>query len=144
MKKSKSWMLLAMLILSSLCIESHAQALHIYGGSNGGEYMGCLNCNSYDSNSIWNEYGTYGSSYNSESIWNEYGTYGSKYSSFSPWNTYSTDPPGIYDSEGGFYGYLTVNKYTYNRADFDLAELVCEFHELIRDDVSKWYDKIFE
>ena len=87
MKKSKSWMLLAMLTLSSLCIESHAQALHIYGGSNGGEYMGCLNCNSYDSNSIWNEYGTYGSSYNSESIWNEYGTYGSKYSSFSPWNT---------------------------------------------------------
>ena len=50
----------------------------------------------------------------------------------------------IYDSDGGFYGYLTVNEYMHDRADFDLAELVCEFHELIREDVDGWYDKIFE
>lgn len=120
------------------------QSLHLYGGADDDEYMGCLNCDSYDGNSIWNEYGTYGSSYNPNSIWNEYGTFGSEYSAYSPWNAYSSEPPGIYDSNGGFYGYLTVNEYMQDRAEFDLAELVCEFHELIREDVSGWYDKIFE
>ena len=129
-------------LLTSTIVQ--AQALHIYGGRNGDEYMGCLNCSSYDSNSIWNEYGTSGSSYNSESIWNEYGTFGSEYSVYSPWNAYTSEPPGLYDSDGGFYGYLTANEYMHDRADFDRAELVCDFHELIREDVSGWYDKIFE
>jgi len=142
MKKRQSWMMLGLLALSPLSIS--AQALHLFGGSDGDDYLGCLNCNIYESNSIWNEYGTYGSSYNSESIWNEYGTYGNEYNSSSPWNAYSTNPPGIYDSEGVFYGYLTVNEYMHNRADFDLAVLVCEFHELIRGDVSAWYNKLFE
>jgi len=63
---------------------SFGQTLHLYGGENNKQYLGCLNCNNYDSDSIWNEYGTYGSSYNSNSIWNEYGTYGNKYNSYSP------------------------------------------------------------
>ncbi len=46
--------------------------LHLYGGQNHDEYLGCLNCDSYDKNSIWNEYGTYGNEYNSYSPWNEY------------------------------------------------------------------------
>lgn len=142
MKRTHSWVLLGFLVLSP--ISNSAQALHLFGGSDGDEYMGCLNCSSYDSNSIWNEYGTYGSSYNSESIWNEYGTFGSEYSAYSPWNAYSSEPPGVYDSDGGFYGYLTVNEYMHDRADFDLAELVCEYHELIREDVDGWYNKIFE
>lgn len=136
--------LLLLGVLFGSTLSALAQALHLYGGRDGDKYLGCLNCNSYDRNSIWNEYGTYGSSYNSESIWNEYGTFGSEYSTYSPWNAYSSEPPGIYDSEGGFYGYLTANKYFHNRAEFDLAELVCEFYEFIRDDVDGWYNKIFE
>lgn len=129
------------LVISALV---QGQTLHIYGGNNHDVYLGCLNCNKYDKNSIWNAYGTYGSKYNSNSIWNAYGTYGSKYNSASPWNSYFNDPPVIVDKDGGFYGYFTTNKYKSKRADFDLVEVLYEYHELIRDDVSKWYDKIFE
>lgn len=129
------------LVISALV---QGQTLHIYGGNNHDVYLGCLNCNKYDKNSIWNAYGTYGSKYNSNSIWNAYGTYGSKYNSASPWSSYSNDPPVIVDKDGGFYGYFTTNKYKSKRADFDLVEVLYEYHELIRDDVSKWYDKIFE
>lgn len=71
----------------------NGQTLHLYGGPNHDVYLGCLNCNNYDSNSIWNTYGNYGSVYNSNSIWNKYGTYGSEYNSYSPWNSYTTTNP---------------------------------------------------
>jgi hypothetical protein len=76
-----------------------------------GTFLGTLNENAYDSNSIYNEYGTYGSKYNAKSIFNQYGNYGSDYSSLSPFNQYSTSPPGLYDRQGNFYGTLSVNRY---------------------------------
>jgi hypothetical protein len=132
------------LILIAFCQTVYSQQLYIYGGSNHDEFLGCLNSNGYDSNSIWNEYGTYGNSYNSKSIWNEYGTYGSEYSSYSPWNEYATEPPVVVDKEGNFYGYLTVNEYKSQRADFDLALIMYKYYDLIRENVSKWYEKIFD
>lgn len=137
---------LILTVLLSLTIATfvNGQTLHIYGGSNHDVYLGCLNCNKYDQNSIWNAYGTYGSKYNSNSIWNAYGTYGSKYNAYSPWNAYSNDSPVIVDKDGDFYGYFTTNRYKSKRADSGLVETLYKYHELIRDDVSKWYDKIFE
>ena len=129
------------LILTSI---TYGQTLHLYGGNNHDVYLGCLNCDSYDSNSIWNEYGTYGNSYNSKSIWNEYGTYGNEYNSNSPWNEYSNDSPVVVDKDGNFYGYFTLNEYRSKRADFKLALTIYKYYDLIRDDVGKWYDKIFE
>lgn len=120
------------------------QTLHLYGGQNHDVYLGCLNCDSYNSNSIWNEYGTYGNSYNSKSIWNEYGTYGNEYNSYSPWNEYSNSPPVVVDKEGNFYGYFTLNEYKSKRADFGLALTIYKYYDLIRNDVGKWYNKIFE
>lgn len=119
------------------------KALHIYGGQSHDTYLGCLNCSDMDKNSIWNEYGTYGSSYNANSIWNEYGTYGSEYNQYSPWNAYSSNPPVIVDKEGNFYGYFTVNEYKDKRAEFELALTIYKYYDLIREDVSKWYDKLF-
>ena len=119
------------------------QTLHLYGGKNHDDYLGCLNCNSYDQNSIWNEYGKYGNIYNSNCIWNEYSTYGNEYNSYSPWNSYSNYPPVVVDMDGNFYGYFTVNEYKSKRAEFDLALLIYKYHELIRKDVGKWYEKIF-
>ena len=71
-------------------------------------YLGKL-ANEYDSDSIFNEYGTYGSEYSSKSIWNEYSTFGSEYSSYSPFNSYTSTPPMIIKS-GKVIGYLTTNK----------------------------------
>jgi hypothetical protein len=137
-------LILTALLSVAIATTTSGQTLHIYGGSNHDVYLGCLNCSKYDTNSIWNAYGTHGSKYNSNSIWNAYGTYGSKYNSSSPWNAYSNDPPVIVDADGGFYGYFTANRHKSKRADFSLAETLYEYHELIRDDVSEWYDKIFD
>lgn len=82
-----------LLIITGFSTTCISQTLHIYGGQNQDEYLGCLNCNNYDKNSIWNEYGTYGSEYNSNS----------------PWNSYGSNPPVIVDKDGEFYVYFTVN-----------------------------------
>ena len=84
------------------------QTLMIFGGEDHDVYLGKLNASKYEAESIWNEYGSYGSSYSSTSIWNEYSSYGSDYSSYSPFNEYATYPPVIVDAQGNFYGYFTA------------------------------------
>ncbi len=139
----KSKIFLITLILFFV-LRIQAQELHIFGGKNHDVYLGCLNCSKYDSNSIWDNYGDYGSKYSESSIWNQYGDYGSQYSDYSPWNKYASYPPVIVDMEGNFYGYFTVNQYHSNRADFSLVLLLYKFYDLIREDPSEWYGKIFE
>jgi hypothetical protein len=78
--------------------------------ANDGQFLGKLSLNRYDTESISNPYGDYGSRYSNFSIYNPYGDYGSRYSSLSPFNPYSSTPPNIY-LNGQFYGYLTKNRY---------------------------------
>ena len=61
-----------------------------------GKFLGNLNSNPYDPNSVSNPYGRYGSPYSSDSINNPYGQYGSRYSNTSPNNPYATQAPQIY------------------------------------------------
>lgn len=122
----------------------HSQTLHLYAGDDHTIYLGCLNCNDYDKDSIWNEYGIYGNSYNSKSIWNNYGKYGNSYNATCPWNSYASQPPVVVDKDGNFYGYLAVNEYQNKRANFELAILLYKYHNDISEDVSSWYGKIFE
>ncbi len=63
-----------------------------------GQFLGNLNSNQYDPNSVSNPYGKYGSKYSSTSINNQYGTYGSQYSNQSATNPYATDAPIIVDN----------------------------------------------
>jgi hypothetical protein len=76
--------------------------------ANDGTYLGKITTNMYDSNSIANPYGYYGSKYSSRSILNEYGTYGSAYSIQSPFDKYSSTPPEIVQN-GVVIGYVTTN-----------------------------------
>ena len=85
--------------------------LMIFGGEDHKTYLGCLNCNEYATDSVFNSYGAHGSPYSSESIWNHYGQYGSPYSTYSACNPYASDPPVIVDQNGAYYGRLTVNEY---------------------------------
>jgi len=66
---------------------------------NTGEYLGNLNSNPYDPNSVSNPYGQYGSPYSEKSINNPYGKYGSPYSADSVNNPYVSPSPfgGIHD-----------------------------------------------
>lgn len=74
-------------------------------------FLGTINFNKYDNDSLANKYGTYGSQYSQDSIFNKYGTYGSQYSSQSPFNEYTHTPPIILDSNSRIIGKLTVNMY---------------------------------
>lgn len=99
------------ILILQLSILSAMDKIMIFGGSNHDVYLGCLNCSEYDSDSVLNEYSSYGSEYSSNSIFNEYSQYGGEYSSYSPCNEYATYPPVIVDENGNFFGYLTVNEF---------------------------------
>lgn len=86
-------------------------SLKLYADDINGTYLGKLTTNTYNSESIFNKYGTYGSEYSSKSIWNKYGTYGSEYSSYSAFNKYAFSPPKIVDSNGKVIGRVTVNEF---------------------------------
>lgn len=135
-----------LLIIIIICISAPALAqktLYIYGGEGRDIFLGCLNCDNHNSKSIWNEHGAYGSRYNAKSIWNEYGNYGSDYSNYSPFNQYANYPPVVVDKDGVFCGYFTVNEGKLKRADFKLLQIIYKNYDMIRDDVGKWYNKIF-
>jgi hypothetical protein len=72
-----------------------------------GRYLGRFT-NRYDSESVLNEYGSYGSRYATNSTNNDYGTYGSRYGSLSARNPYTSTPPIIVKS-GVAIAYYTVN-----------------------------------
>ncbi len=70
-------------------------------------FHGCLDCNKYESESVCNKYGTFGSKYSSVSIWNKYGL-GSKYDDNSPFSKYGNGLK-VVDTKGNFYGTLSIS-----------------------------------
>ena len=83
----------------------------VFGGEGHHTYLGCLSCSEYATDSVFNVYGDHGSRYSEASIWNHYSDFGSRYSDYGACNPYANDPPVIVDSEGEFYGRLTLNAY---------------------------------
>lgn len=86
-------------------------------------YLGKI-ASQYDSDSIFNEYGTYGSEYSSSSIWNEYSTFGSEYSDYSPFNEYTSTPPMIIKNQQ-IIAYLTTNKYIQGAISPNYLKALC-------------------
>lgn len=79
---------------------------------NGYEYIGSIS-NPYGSDSIANEYGSYGSEYSSKSMFNDYSNWGNEYSSYSAFNDYTSRPPILVNSDYEIVGYVTTNDYKY-------------------------------
>ncbi|WP_420971602.1 hypothetical protein [Bradyrhizobium sp. B120] len=133
--------LLSLVLAVAVATNASAQtpALLLFGGKDHKVFLGCFNCNRYDSGSICNKYGDVGSKYSADSIWNAYGNFGSKYSGDSPWNKYSSSAPIIVDRSGNSYGYFSANAYLSNRTQIDalarLADFVAE-----KDDLDKARD----
>lgn len=71
-------------------------------------YLGKLS-NEFNSESIFNEFGTYGNEFSSSRIWNEFSTFGNEFNSYSPFNGFSSTPPMLI-KDGKIIAYLTVNK----------------------------------
>jgi hypothetical protein len=108
-----------------------APALLLFGGQDHKKFLGCLNCPSLSANSVWNQFGQYGSPFNGDSIWNQYGPWGSPYNNESPWNAYSTTPPVIVDNDGKFYGYFTANQFMAGRTQISWAVWLLDHHDYV-------------
>lgn len=81
-----------------------------------GEFIGKITTNSYDSQSILNEFGRFGGKFSSTSIFNDFGRYGGEFSRMSPFNQTTSTPPRIFKGER-FVGYLTRNESKTPRVD---------------------------
>src|SRR5919106_5559325 len=68
-----------------------ATKLMVFAGPGHRTYLRCLSCSQYDAESIFNQYGTYGSQYGAQSILNPYSSFGSAYSATSACNPYASD-----------------------------------------------------
>lgn len=120
------------LCLSVLCFSIQASSFdycyykgcYLFAQDNNQQFLGYITDNEYVSNSIVNQYGTYGSQYSTTSIINEYSQYGSEYGMYSAYNKYASSPPVIceYRSDGNYYAiaYLTKNTAKTPRVDPDL------------------------
>lgn len=93
------------LAFAALATPSLAQSL-ILVDPQSGTYLGNLNSNRYDPNSVANPYGQYGSPYSPNSINNPYGQYGSPYSPNSARNPYATQAPIIINPYSSGSNYL--------------------------------------
>lgn len=96
----------ALLIFSlSLPAASHAQNGPILVDPSTGKYLGNLNSNRFDPNSVANPYGRFGSRYSPDSINNPYGRYGSPFSPNSARNPYTNQGPIIIRPYGSGFGF---------------------------------------
>jgi hypothetical protein len=73
-----------------------------------GAFLGWVSSNRYDSQSICNQYGQYGSPYSAKSVLNQYGQYGSRYSVMGAYNPIAQKPP-ILVRDGQPIAFLTKN-----------------------------------
>ncbi len=88
------YIFVAMILISTSALSQSPQLR-----SADGRYLGNLNSNQYDPNSVANPYGRYGSQYSPDSINNQYGRYGSPSGSESVNNPYAGGqytPPPVY------------------------------------------------
>lgn len=83
--------------------------LKLYADDQDKTYLGMLTTNTLEPDSIFNEYGLYGSKYALNSIFNKYGLFGGTYSLYSSFNKYTLTPPIIVDEDGNIIGKLTTN-----------------------------------
>ena len=137
----KFYLLLFLTITFSF--SAYSQKLLIYGGEKHDIYLGCLSCDKFDSDSIWNKFGLYGSKFNAQSIWNKYGKYGGSFSDYSPFNKFARNPPVLVDANGKFYGYFTADRFFTKRTSDRLALSIVENWEVIADDVWEGYEKFY-
>jgi len=85
--------------------------LELYGGQGFTQYLGCLSCNEFVRDSVFNQFGPHGSRFSSISIWNNFSPYGSQFSSHSPCNLFASNPPRVVNTANNTYVELTLNTF---------------------------------
>jgi hypothetical protein len=85
--------------------------LLLFADDGTGTYLGCITCSNFAQDSIFNEFGPYGSQFSSTSVNNQFGTYGNPFGAYSACNQFSQHPPVIADEATCLLGRFTVNPY---------------------------------
>lgn len=83
-----------------------------------GTFLGKLNPNRFDTESIFNQFGVYGNKFSPSSIFNQFSIYGNQFNPLSPYNQFSSNPPKLY-VKGQFVAFLTKNQIRNPRVDPD-------------------------
>jgi len=74
------------------------------------QFLGVVTSNAFNTDSVLNEYGPYGSRFSQVSILNAFGPYGGEYATLSPFNQYTSTPPMLVCEGRGGVAYLTRNR----------------------------------
>jgi hypothetical protein len=97
-------------------------------------FLGMVSFNQYDTASIMNPYGNYGSKFSATSIFNTFGDFGSQFSDVSPMNKFANKPPAIVAVVGGevyLLGMLSLNKFALPPAEFSGSAPVIDPEDLV-------------
>jgi hypothetical protein len=100
------WCLLAILFT----LPAWAQSPRLYS-HDGKTFLGNLNANRFDPDSIANPFGRYGSPTSPDSIHNRFGRYGNPASPVSATNPYARTAPRIVAPDGTFLGNYSANRF---------------------------------
>lgn len=85
------------------------QKLVIYGGPLFREFLGCVNCDPYETDSVWNKYSPLGWE-NSYSDYSHLYVYRQAHGVYSACDPFASSPPRVVDPQNKFYGYLNISK----------------------------------
>jgi len=85
----------------------------IYAGPLHRDYLGCLNCDQFDTNSVWDAFAPTGWT-NAYIEASRFATYRAKHGRYSSCDAFAADPPILIDISRHFYGVLNVSE---TRAD---------------------------
>lgn len=123
---------LSILVTFPVSVIAQPPALLLLGDDDSRTFLGCLSCDEFETDSICNEFGRYGSEFSSDSIWNEFSSWGSEFSSSSPWNEFASGAPVIVDRKGGFYGRFTVNEFDANQTRIESLRQFLRLAKIIK------------
>jgi hypothetical protein len=96
-----------------------------------GQFLGVINDNATDPDSLANPSGIYGSMSSAYSIWNQNSIYGSALSSLSAYYSLASSPPRVY-LNNAFYAYLTTSAVRIPRLNPDNVALAIGRSDVIR------------
>jgi len=111
--------LIAMLVFGPTAAAA-AEKLMLLGGSDLKQYLGCIECNEFSTDSICNGFGKYGNQFSTDGMFQEFSGFGNDFLPESPWNEFSTSTsvPVLVDEQVAFYGYFTINDSRPNAVKF--------------------------
>jgi len=83
----------------------------VWGGPNQSVFLGCWNCNQFAAESVFNQFGKYGSRFSQTSIWNHFSPYGSEFNTNGACNQFATNPPILLNTSTRRFSELTLNPF---------------------------------